>query len=88
MKKNTITTNEILEANKNDIFTQREFSKDDNNKKYIFNIFHPDSGKRLARFFFDEQNTVGMYDESGNSFWRDWTSKYYNWVKIGLFKDL
>lgn len=88
MKNKTITTKQILKANKDDVFTQREFSKDKGDIEYNFNVFHPDSGKKLARFFFNEQNTVGLYDVDGKSFWRDWTSKYYAWKNQGLFEEL
>jgi hypothetical protein len=85
----TITTQQILKANPEDRMTQRQFSKDNENYEYNLNVKYTTiGGKLLARFYFDNDTTVALYDENGKLVWSDWHSKYKAWEKNGEFREI
>jgi hypothetical protein len=87
MKK--VTTKQILQANPDDVMTQRQFSKDKENYSYNLNVVYTTPGdKPLARFYFDDDTTVSLYDENGKLVWSDWHSKYKAWERNGEFKEI
>ena len=87
--KKIITTQQILKANPDDIITQREFSKDKENYEYKLNVKYTTlRNKLLARFYFDNETTVALYDENGKLEWRDWYSKYKAWERNGEFVEI
>lgn len=84
-----ITTKQILEANPDDVMTQRQFSKDKENYNYELNVKYKTLGnKPLARFYFDNDTTVALYDENGKLEWADWYSKYKVWERNGEFVEV
>jgi hypothetical protein len=86
--KKQLTTKKILEANPEDVFTQREFSKDKKNFKYKINLYYATVRKKAAVFFFDDYDTVAVYGEDGELLWKDWYSKYQAWKRNGEFVEL
>jgi hypothetical protein len=85
----TITTQQILKANPDDVMTQRQFSKDKENYEYVLNVKYTTLGdKPLARFYFDDDTTVSLYDENGKLEWSDWYSKYKAWERNGEFVEI
>mgnify|MGYP000917382190 FL=1 len=87
MKK--ITTKQILKANPEHTKTQIEFSQDKENYKYELNVIYTTLGnKALAKFYFDNDNTVALYDSKGKLEWIDWYSKYKAWERNGEFKEI
>ncbi len=87
--KGIITTQQILKANPKDTMTQREFSKDKENYKYKLNVKHTTLGdKLLARFYFDDETTVALYNKNGKLEWCDWYSKYKAWERNGEFVEI
>jgi len=85
----TITTQQILKANPDDTLTQRQFRKDKENYEYQLNVKYVTlNDKPLARFYFDNDTTVALYDENGKKEWSDWYSKYKAWERNGEFVEV